>query len=173
MAEKRSTVGLRAVTGEEAAVRPTRQEPSKDRHSRFNDFLLAVMTFLIVGFLGVAAGLYTLPPEHLEIPDLDPTVLVGSEADFPVGASRLIHWGERVILVVRRSQDQFHALQGVSPDEGCILEWDAQSLRVVSPCSYLVYDLGGRVVVGLGTKPLQRYSVLIRSGSIYVSDREL
>jgi nitrite reductase/ring-hydroxylating ferredoxin subunit len=91
-------------------------------------------------------------------------------AEFPVGASRVVSWGERVILVVRSSENQYSALQGTAPNNGCILRWDDQSRRVVSPCSYLVYDLHGHVVAGLTTEPLQQYKVSVRGGVVAVTD---
>lgn len=58
---------------------------------------------------------------------------------------------------------------GLSPIDGCILRWDAPSLRVVSPCSFVVYGLDGSVVRGNTVVPLHRYTVFIRHGDIYVT----
>ncbi len=40
---------------------------------------------------------------------------------------------------------------------------------MVSPCTFVVYDVRGNVVTGLTTTPLRRYRVLVRSGDVYVS----
>lgn len=114
-------------------------------------------------------GLYLLPPEHLQLAELQPAYRVSREADFPVGTSRVVNWGERVILVVRTADQAYAALQGTAPTDGCILNWDPASLRVLSPCTYLVYDLHGNVVRGLSTVPLQRYAVFVRDGVVYVT----
>ena len=60
-------------------------------------------------------------------------------------------------------------MQGTSPTDGCILRWDPESLRVVSPCAHLIYDLFGNVVTGLSTAPLQRYEVFVRGEFVYVT----
>ena len=136
----------------------------------FNELLLGGV-LLIMGFLGVmAVALYVLPTDPLLIPELQPAVQVTREADFPVGASRVITWGERIILVVRSREQGFVALQGTAPNDGCILRWDPDALRIVSPCSHLVYDLFGNVVTGLTTAPLRRYSVFLRGSFVYVAD---
>ncbi|HMA45299.1 MAG TPA: hypothetical protein VKO86_14845 [Gemmatimonadales bacterium] len=114
-------------------------------------------------------GLYLLPPEHLQLAELQPAYRVSREADFPVGTSRVVNWGEQVILVVRTADQAYAALQGTAPTDGCILNWDPASLRVLSPCTYLVYDLHGNVVRGLSTVPLQRYAVFVRDGVVYVT----
>jgi hypothetical protein len=136
----------------------------------FNQYLLGGVVLTI--FLAVVAAIaaYLLPADYLQIPELQPAVRVGREADLPVGASRVISWGPRVILVVRAGERDYAALQGTSPIDGCILEWDAAALRVVSPCSYVVYDLHGDVVRGLTRVPLQRYAVFVRGHLVYVME---
>ena len=136
----------------------------------FNELLLSSVIALALTGIVLGMALYVLPGEQLAIPKLQPAVRVLREADFPVGASRLVRWGERVILVVRREEQQYFAVHGVSPSDGCILEWEEQSSRVHSPCSYVVYDLHGNVVTGLTTAPLTRYGVFVRDGTVYVTE---
>lgn len=116
-------------------------------------------------------SLYLLPGENLALSELQPAIRVGEEKTFPVGASRVVTWGEDAILVVRSGSADYHALEGTSSLDGCILEWDPASLRVVSPCNFLVYDLRGNVVRGLTTVPLHRYTVFVRQGTVYVTGR--
>lgn len=129
--------------------------------------LVAVILFSVT-FAGIVTAVYLFPPEHLRIHELQPAVRVASEADFPVGASRIVAWGDEPILVIR-GEDQFWALQGTSPFDGCILDWELESLRVVSPCTNVVYDLRGNVVVGLSLIPLRPYSAFVRRGTVYVT----
>jgi nitrite reductase/ring-hydroxylating ferredoxin subunit len=152
---------------EEGEVMTSDQERGPSRLG-FNDLLLGAVTLLMLVGLMMVLAFYVLPGEHLEIPEIQPGVRVTRAADFPVGASRLVSWGERTILVVRSGEQTYAALQGTAPRDGCILEWDAESMRVASPCSYVVFDLQGNVVTGLSTTPLQRYSVFIRGGVVYV-----
>jgi nitrite reductase/ring-hydroxylating ferredoxin subunit len=136
----------------------------------FNELLLVGVILLMLTGLGIGTALYVMPTESLEIPELQPAVRVARVAEFPVGASRIVNWGERIVLVVRSAEDQYAALQGTAPNNGCILRWDDDSRRIVSPCSHLVYDLHGHVVAGLTTEPLQRYSVSVRGGVVAVTD---
>ena len=122
--------------------------------------------------ISLIVGLYALPGGHLELPELLPGVQVAREANLPVGASRVVSWGDQTILVIRSDEQRYSALQGTSPDDDCILEWDVEAQRVVSPCSNLVFDLRGNVVKGLTTTPLLRYSVFTRGGVVFVG-REL
>ena len=135
----------------------------------FNEYLLGGVVLLTVFTAALILLGYLVPGNYLQAPELQPAARVAREVEFPVGTSRVLNWGPRVVLVVRSGPEQYSALQGTSPLEGCILEWDAASLRVVSPCNFVVYDLHGNVVRGLTTTPLHRYDVFVRAGVVYVT----
>jgi hypothetical protein len=162
-------VGEGMRDAEHAAAESARGTPPARWARGFNEFLLVGIVILILASIGIGIGVYLLPPEQLQLAELQPAYRVARETDFPVGASRVVNWGERVVLTIRTSEQAYFALQGTAPSDGCILKWDPASLRVYSPCSYLVYDLHGNVVRGLTTVPLQRYEVFIRSGVVYVT----
>ncbi|MGH7688483.1 MAG: ubiquinol-cytochrome c reductase iron-sulfur subunit [Gemmatimonadaceae bacterium] len=134
----------------------------------FNAYLLGGIVVLMVFGFALAGFLYLLPPEPLQLSELQPAFVVAPVAQLPVGGSRVVDWGNRVILVVRTADRTYTGLQGTSPTDSCILNWDQTSLSVLSPCSYIVYDLQGNVVRGLTTVPLQRYPVFVRDDVVYV-----
>lgn len=141
-------------------------------HGRPRDLGTILLNSMIaVVFLCALAifALYTNPPEHLIIPQHEMAVRVTRVDALPVGSSRITTWGEQAILVVRRTETEYAALQGISPIDGCILEWDADALRVTSPCTHQLYNLRGHAVEGLTTEPLQRYRVYVRNGIVYVT----
>ena len=140
-----------------------------DWKATFNEYLLGGIAVLTVVLALLVVIAYLLPGDYLQVPELQPSVRVAAQADFPVGASRVVTWGPRILLVVHSTEREYAALEGTSPLDGCILDWDPVSMRVVSPCSFLVYDLHGNVVRGLTTVPLQRYAVFVRQGSVYVT----
>ncbi len=134
----------------------------------FSEHLLGGIVVLMVVAAALIGVLYLLPPERLQLAELQPAYVVAPVTQFPVGASRVVDWGEQVILVVRTGEAGYAGVQGVSPADGCILNWDQTSMRVLSPCSYIVYDLQGNVVRGLTTTPLQRFPVFVRDSVVYV-----
>lgn len=135
----------------------------------FNEFLLAGIVALMLVGAGLSFVLYALPVPHLQLAELQPSFRIAHTVDFPVAESRVVHWGDRVVLVIRTGEDRYAALEGVSPIDGCILEWDPASVHVRSPCTDLQYDLHGNVVRGLTTVPLQRYAVFVRQGVAYLT----
>ena len=152
-----------------SAPTPVQQAGDAGRSRGFVEYLLGGIVALMM--FGVVMGLflYLIPPPPLQLAELQPAFQVAAEADMPVGGSRLVNWGDRAILVVRTDQQAYAAVQADAPNDGCLLRWDPTSLRIVSPCSYLVYDLHGDVVRGLTTVPLERYSVFVRDGIVYLA----
>ena len=136
----------------------------------FGDLLLAGVILVMFACVGIGLALYLLPGDALQVPGNQPELRIAHESEFPVGASRVESWGDAIILVIRPQAERYVALQGTSPDQGCILRWDEKSRRVVSPCRYAVYDLQGNVVSGLTRQPLRRYQVFLREGVVFVVD---
>jgi nitrite reductase/ring-hydroxylating ferredoxin subunit len=136
----------------------------------FGDLLLAGVILVMFACVGIGLTLYLLPGDALQVPGNQPELRIAHESEFPVGASRVESWGDAIILVIRPQAGRYVALQGTSPDQGCILRWDEKSRRVVSPCRYAVYDLRGNVVSGLTMQPLRRYQVFLREGVVFVVD---
>lgn len=136
----------------------------------FGSLLLTGVILVIFACMGIGLTLYLLPGTALQVPGNQPELRIAPESEFPVGASRVENWGSAIILVIRPEPGRYVALQGTSPDRGCILRWDEESRRVVSPCSYVVYDLQGNVVTGLTREPLRRYQVFERQGVVFVVD---
>jgi len=137
----------------------------------FNEYLLGGVLVLTLVAVAMGVSLYLLPGEYPQLPELQPVARVARASEFPTGASRVVNWGTHIVLVVHAGDGDLYALQGTAPTDGCILEWDAVSQRIVAPCSYLVYDLHGNVVRGLTTVPLLRYGVFEREGIVYITER--
>jgi len=136
----------------------------------FNEYLLGGVLLLALVAAVMGVGLYLLPGVYPQLPELQPVARVARATEFPAGASRIVNWGTHIVLVVHAGDGDYYALQGTAPTDACILGWDAVSQRIVSPCSYLVYDLHGNVVRGLATVPLLRYDVFEREGTIYIAE---
>ena len=150
---------------------PDTAEPLPERRAwapSFGEYLLGGILVLMVAIALLIVFLYLLPPEQLQLPELQPAMRVGPAGELPVGAGRTVRWGDQVILVVRADTNRYAALEGAAPTDGCILQWSPTALRVESPCSYIVYDLHGNVVRGLTTVPLTRYTSFVRDDVLYV-----
>lgn len=144
------------------------ESPSRERD--LGTYVLNSMLAIVFLISLAIAALYSNPPEHLIIPQREIAARISRVEDFPVGSSRLETLGDQPVLVVRLSEHDYRAVQGVSPVDGCLLRWDSEALRVTSPCGHQLYNLRGHAEEGLTTEPLRRYSVFVRSDIVYVTD---
>jgi nitrite reductase/ring-hydroxylating ferredoxin subunit len=132
--------------------------------------LLVVLLAISALLAATVVAFFLLPPPHLKVPDIRFVVRVARVEDFPVGTGRTVTSGERSVLVVRREQDAYFAVEGTASSDGCFLHWNPDALRIESPCTYVVYDLDGNVVEGLTRVPLRRYRVFERDGVLYIAE---
>ena len=135
----------------------------------FESQLITGLVILLGLMLTLFAVFYAVPSDHLTLPDRQSALRMGRIDAIPVGGSRVNNWGDEIVLLVRISDAEFYAIQGTSTLDGCILEWDQQAFRVVSPCGHQMYDLRGRAVEGLTTRPLRRYDVRVQHGLVFVT----
>ena len=148
------------------------QPPTTDRRKAgLNEYVFGGVIVLSVFFILMATLLFLAPGNNSQTPELNPVLRVTREADFPIGASRVVTWGPQSVLVVHNKEGEYSALEGSSPLDGCTLTWDAVASQVTSPCADVVYDLHGNVVHGLTTTPLRRYAVFLQEGTVFVRER--
>ncbi|NNG16877.1 MAG: hypothetical protein HKM89_10385, partial [Gemmatimonadales bacterium] len=77
----------------------TRSIMDADRPSSrltFNGLLLTGVILSMAMALGIAVLLYLMPADHLQLPELQPFARVARVAEFPVGASRVVNWGDQI-----------------------------------------------------------------------------
>ena len=73
---------------------------------------------------------------------------------------------EYPIIVVRKGEDNYHALSVRCTHQGCHVRPKRDSLAC--PCHGSTYDLEGNVIRGPAKAPLQRFEVLVTSNGIDV-----
>jgi len=122
-------------------------------------------------FLGAGAVLgpivaYFYPPKLEEVPS-EP-VLVCSEVELPVGASKIVAFGRYPALVIN-TPNGLRAYSAVCTHFACITKWNAEEGLIVCPCHegyFAVED--GSVVSGPPPTPLTMLAVEVVDGQIYV-----
>lgn len=122
-------------------------------------------------FLGAGAVLgpivaYFYPPKLEEVPS-EP-VLVCSEVELPVGASKTVAFGRYPALVIN-TPNGLRAYSAVCTHFACITKWNAEEGLIVCPCHegyFAVED--GSVVSGPPPTPLTMLAVEVVDGQIYV-----
>ncbi|MHC4844753.1 MAG: QcrA and Rieske domain-containing protein, partial [Planctomycetota bacterium] len=87
----------------------------------------------------------------------------------PVGGAQSKVVDGEDFLIIRRGEDDFHALTATcTHSEVCLVEWDGKSRQLVCPCHRGIFDLYGNVVSGPPPRPLERREVSVRDGRVYM-----
>ena len=134
----------------------------------FWDWTLAGLGIFLASAGFLIFLLYAIPHRPLVIPQLQASVRVGAVDQMLPNTARLERWGAELILVIRTEEGAVTAVQGRSPADGCVLQWDDHLQQVRSPCSYQLYNPRGFVIAGLSDQSLRQYPVLIRDGIINI-----
>jgi len=96
-------------------------------------------------------------------------VLVGRTESIPVGGAQSKVVDGEDVLIIRRDEDNYHALTATcTHSDVCLVEWDAERRQLVCPCHRGIFDLYGNVVSGPPPRPLERREVTVRDGRVYM-----
>jgi cytochrome b6-f complex iron-sulfur subunit len=96
-------------------------------------------------------------------------VLVARAESIPVGGAQSKVVDGEDYLIIRRTEDEYHALTATcTHSEVCLVEWDEKRGELVCPCHRGIFDLHGNVISGPPPRPLERREVSVRDGRVYM-----
>jgi len=122
-------------------------------------------------FLGASALIspivaYFYPPKLEETP-AEP-VLVCSEAELPVGASKTVAFGRYPALVIN-TENGLRAYSAVCTHFACITKWNLEKGMIHCPCHEGYFDPeDGSVISGPPPTPLAKLVAEVVDGQIYI-----
>jgi cytochrome b6-f complex iron-sulfur subunit len=144
-----------------------RVQPSQEGRSR-REFLAN----LFMG-TGVTLGLGSLFARFFEYlyPVVEPVklveVLAAKTTDIPSGAVHFVQLAEGPVMI-ENVGGQLDALSAVCTHMGCIVKWYPELNQFVCPCHRGVYGIEGNNISGPPPRPLNKLSVKVRDGNVYV-----
>jgi cytochrome b6-f complex iron-sulfur subunit len=127
----------------------------------------------VMGF-GLLFGMGTLAMRFFQFLVPSPSrnrvqaVLIGSDAQLPVGEVRTMDLGGHKIMVLRTGEGVV-AFSRRCTDLGCLVSWNKEREQFVCPCHLGVFDKTGRNIAGPPPRPLDRYEVIARGEQLYVN----
>ena len=86
-----------------------------------------------------------------------------------VGGSTIIKLADKKVMLIRESDKRVRALSPVCTHEGCILQYDDDSHKLVCGCHNSLYDLNGKVLGGPAPKPLASFAAKLAHDRIIVT----
>ncbi len=142
----------------------------KERRSFLNTILKTGLVAWIVSVIYPVAR-YLVPPKvaELNVNSVD----VGPVADFPKNSSKILRFGRKPIIVIRKSNGDFKALEATCTHLDCNVQFKKETEQVWCACHNGLYDIEGKNISGPPPKPLAQFKVDIARENIIVSKMDL
>ena len=136
------------------------------------DFLKYLLSGGIVGLAAVIIYpivAYLKPPKQREVEVS--SVVAGKIGEIEKDGGKIIRFGNKPVIVIRTSKDEFKAFSGVCTHLDCTVQYRKDMGLIWCACHNGKYDLNGRNISGPPPKPLEEFRVIIKGEEIYVSKK--
>jgi Rieske Fe-S protein len=141
--------------------------PNKSNRRSFLKYLLTI------GITGFAASVvypiisYLIPPKQREVEVS--SVNAGKEADFAKNSGKVLKFGDKPVIVIRKPNGDFAAFSAVCTHLGCTVQFRKDWDVIWCACHNGKYNLNGKNISGPPPRPLTPYNVFVKNGDIVIS----
>ena len=134
---------------------------------KFIDYILggSLIGWLATTFYPILA--YLKPPK---IPEAKVnSIVAGKIADFKPNSSEIVKFGREPVILIRKVDGEFKALQATCTHLDCIVQYKKDTKQIFCACHNGVYDLNGQNISGPPPHPLKQYKVNTIRDEIVIS----
>ena len=142
------------------------QQNNKPKRRDFLNILLGTGFIAWLGALFFPVFKYLEPPEVEEVKVSN--VKVGAVDDMEKDSGKIIKFGNKPVIVVRKKNGDYVAFSAVCTHLDCIVQFRKDYNQIYCACHNGRYDLNGRVASGPPPAPLQKYAVTIKDNEVIV-----
>lgn len=140
--------------------------PSKRKRRDFLSILLGGGFIAWLGALLFPVFKYLNPPEIEEVKVS--SVKIGPVESMEKDSGKIIKFGNRPVIVVRKKSGEYVAFGAVCTHLDCIVQFRKDYNQIYCACHNGRYDLNGRVVSGPPPAPLTKFGVTIKDDEVIV-----
>ena len=148
-----------------------KQAKNSMKRRKFLDILFNFSLIAWIAAILYPVTKYLIPPEVQEVSVN--SVTVGEIQNFPVNSSKIIRFGKKPILVIRKDNGDFRALSATCTHLDCNVQYKSDTKQIWCACHNGFYNIEGKNISGPPPKPLAQYKVNISENKIIVSKGEL
>ena len=141
-------------------------QPKKSKRRDFLNILLGTGFIAWIGALLFPIIKYLQPPAVEEVKVSN--VKIGGVDDMEKDSGKIIKFGNKPVIVIRKSSGDYVAFNAVCTHLDCIVQYRKDYGQIYCACHNGRYDLNGRVASGPPPAPLQKYSVTIKDNEVIV-----
>jgi cytochrome b6-f complex iron-sulfur subunit len=142
------------------------QQSNKPKRRDFLNILLGTGFIAWLGALFFPVFKYLEPPEVEEVKVSN--VKVGAVDDMEKDSGKIIKFGNKPVIVIRKKNGDYVAFSAVCTHLDCIVQFRKDYNQIYCACHNGRYDLNGRVASGPPPAPLQKYAVTIKDNEVIV-----
>ncbi|UCH66149.1 MAG: Rieske (2Fe-2S) protein, partial [Ignavibacterium sp.] len=110
--------------------------------------------------------------KYLEPPEVEEAkvsnVKIGEIEDMEKDSGKIIKFGNKPVIVVRKADGEYVAFAGVCTHLDCIVQYRNDLEQIYCACHNGRYDLNGRNVSGPPPAPLEKYGIAIKNNEVIV-----
>ena len=101
------------------------------------------------------------------------SIEAGLLSDFPIGGSKIIRLGRTPVLVFRKINGDFRAMEATCTHLDCTVQFKKEDERVWCACHNGYYDSDGKNISGPPPRPLGRFDVIVEQDKVIVKKPDL
>ncbi len=132
--------------------------------------------FLGSGFFAWIVALFYPIFKFLEPPEVEEvnvsSVKIGLVDDMEKDSGKIIKFGNKPVIVIRKPTGEYDAFSGVCTHLDCIVQYRKDYGQIYCACHNGRYDLNGRNVSGPPPSPLKKYGITIKNEEVIVFKEE-
>ena len=149
------------------------KSPNKNDSNNRRDFLGMLLGG---GFFAWIISLFYPVFKFLEPPKIEEvkvsSVKIGAVADMEKDSGKIIKFGNKPVIVIRKFDGEYAAFAGVCTHLDCIVQFRQDYGQIYCACHNGRYDLNGRNVSGPPPAPLKKFGVTIKEDEVIVYEEE-
>ena len=140
-----------------------------NKKTKRRDFLNVLLGSAFTAWL---VSLFYPVVKYLEPPKVEEAkvsnVKIGKVEDMEPDSGKIIKFGNKPVIVVRKKDGKYVALSAVCTHLDCIVQYRKDYKQIYCACHNGRYDLNGRNVSGPPPAPLKKFGVTIKNDEVIV-----
>jgi len=137
---------------------------------RFLDLILKIGGLTGLGAIVYPVFRYLIPPD---IPEANvSSISAGTIDEFLPNTSKIIRFGRKPVIVIRKKNGDFKALSATCTHLDCNVQYRDDLEQIWCACHNGLYNLEGKNISGPPPKPLSQYSIIVNNDRIVITKGE-
>jgi len=137
---------------------------------KFIDKLLGVGLIAWLGTIFYPLIKYLTPPKAANISVNQ--VEAGMVSEFPNNSAKIVRFGRKPVIVIRKKNGEFTALTATCTHLDCTVQYVPESTIIWCACHNGVYDINGNNISGPPPRPLTRMVAKVQNDKVIVMREE-